>query len=346
MEEPRVKLHLLYIVLLVAPPVRFTAQASKPNSTCVTCHEIQPAYDLWSMSTHRKIACGSCHGGSFSANNVTRLYEHVRGKLPEQIHVRSQDIPAMLARCQSCHRQEFADWQAGPHGVNYAKIFTDKEYNRTHPIRDDCLRCHGAHFQGGIRELTPRLQDAAFRAQPAIPCLSCHQVHREGKPLDPPQGQLKPPPEVMRPSVALYDRRTMLHVAAADLPLPKMLDGPRAVKMSPDTRQGLCYQCHAPTAQMQVKSGDDRTSIGVHEGISCLGCHQKHGQQARASCATCHPRLSNCGFDVEKMDTTFLNLKSSHNVHFVKCEDCHTKGVPRRRATPAASLTSAAGSGR
>ena len=58
----------------------------------------------------------------------------------------------------------------------------------------------------------------------------------------------------------------------------------------------------------QVGSGDDRTGIGVHEGLSCLACHQKHGQQTRASCANCHPRLSNCGLDVEKMEAGSMEL--------------------------------------
>ena len=80
-----------------------------------------------------------------------------------------------------------------------------------------------------------------------------------------------------------------------------------------------------------VLLGDDRTGIGVHEGISCLACHEKHGQQTRASCANCHPRLSNCGLDVEKMDTTFFSTSSKHNIHWVKCADCHTKGVPAKK---------------
>jgi hypothetical protein len=39
--------------------------------------------------------------------------------------------------------------------------------------------------------------------------------------------------------------------------------------------------------------------------------------------------MSNCGLNVEKMDTTFANAKSAHNIHWVKCEDCHQHGVPR-----------------
>ena len=63
-----------------------------------------------------------------------------------------------------------------------------------------------------------------------------------------------------------------------------------------------------------------------------MSCHERHGQQTRASCAGCHPRLSNCGLDVEKMDTTFFSANSKHNVHWVKCADCHTKGVPRKKS--------------
>ena len=138
----------------------------------------------------------------------------------------------------------------------------------------------------------------------------------------------------MTPSLAFWDRRSNAPVPVGMLPVPQMHEGERAVKMSPDPRQALCYQCHAPLANMQVHSGDDRTCIGVHEGLSCFACHDRHKQSTRASCADCHPRLSNCGRDVEKMDTTFFNKQSAHNVHFVKCADCHPKGIPPRKTQP------------
>jgi hypothetical protein len=207
---------------------------------------------------------------------------------------------------------------------------------------DDCLRCHGMQYEGGIRDLvTPidtqgpwKITDARWTNLAAIPCLACHQMHRHGEPLgkQPERAQRSPAREqIYQPSLALFDRREMEHVATANLALPAILDGARPVRMSPDQRQGLCYQCHAPLSTRQAGSGDDRTGVGIHEGIGCLACHQKHGQQTRASCANCHPRLSNCGLDVEKMDTTFLSAKSAHNIHSAKCVDCHTKGVPKKR---------------
>jgi hypothetical protein len=51
--------------------------------------------------------------------------------------------------------------------------------------------------------------------------------------------------------------------------------------------------------------------------------------------------MSHCGIDVEKMDTTFADAKSKHNVHWVRCADCHQHGIPKAKpATQTASLVS------
>jgi hypothetical protein len=39
--------------------------------------------------------------------------------------------------------------------------------------------------------------------------------------------------------------------------------------------------------------------------------------------------MSNCRIDVEKMDTTYATATSAHNIHWVKCTDCHQHGIPR-----------------
>jgi hypothetical protein len=38
------------------------------------------------------------------------------------------------------------------------------------------------------------------------------------------------------------------------------------------------------------------------------------------------------------MDTTFKTLTSKHNIHFVKCEDCHPSGIPPRKPREAEGL--------
>lgn len=339
---------LVAVALLLMVPAASLYYESGAGKGCAACHEMQSLYDQWHASSHQAVTCQKCHGGAltldvaFHWNNATRVYSHLRGDLPEQIGLPNNYVPAMTAECQACHRQEYAAWQSGPHSATYGRIFTDKQFNSANMLMDDCLRCHGMRFEGGIRDLvTPvalrgpwRLLRADLQNQPAMPCLTCHEMHRSGRPMQKTDIAGRIPglsQEIARPSLAFFDRRTQRYIPLADLPLPVMFDDSRPVRMSKDQRQALCYQCHAPVSTMQVGSGDDRTGIGVHEGISCLACHSQHGETTRASCTACHPKMSNCGLDVEQMDTTFKASTSRHNIHFVKCADCHTKGVPKRK---------------
>jgi hypothetical protein len=336
---------------LLAVPAGSIYYSAAGGKACVRCHEIQSAYNRWAMSTHREVACKECHGSLYSTdldfhlNNVRQLWHHLRGRVPERLLVRQRDISrGMNARCGKCHQQEFAAWAAGPHHATYGRIFLTPGHNTNRIPSDQCLLCHGMYFERGIRELVQpidlkgpwRLASASIRAaEPAIPCVACHTMHRNGLPLElcatnGPANEASP----FRPSLAFYDRREQLPVSAGALPLPGLRDGARPVRVAPDARQGLCYQCHAPDHTFQAGSGDDRTCVGVHEGLSCLACHQGHEQNPRASCVQCHPRLSNCGLDVETMDTTFKTLGSSHNIHFVKCQDCHPGKVPERKKRP------------
>jgi hypothetical protein len=205
------------------------------------------------------------------------------------------------------------------------------------------------HFNGAIRDLVQpqngsgpwNLTRASFANQPTMPCMACHQMHREGAPQSKPNKRSSVATQSAADSLAFFDRREQMHFAIRFLALPQIFDGPRSVKVSPDQRQALCYQCHAPRIPEtgtvaaanhwgpQFASGDDRTPIGVHEGISCRACHAGHNENATASCKSCHPKMSNCGIDVETMDTTFANAKSAHNIHWVRCADCHQHGVPK-----------------
>jgi len=355
------RLALLAIVLAVVGVATLAGMSGyyggDDGSGCARCHEIRPMVNAWAWSAHREIACSECHGSSFTANvrmhlkNLDRMWQHRQGEVPEQIRLTHRDMGPTIARCAKCHARQHADWKSGPHGVTYSRIFLDEEHNTNQKLMDDCLRCHGMHYDGGIRDLVNpldregpwQLLDAVMYDEPATPCLTCHSVHTPGDPLPSRERRMSltgPEQDVVTPSLAFFDRRGGEPVPVPQLPLPRMTDGDRPVEISPDQRQALCYQCHAPRAgfaEFQVFSGDDRTPTGVHEGISCLACHGTHGMTTRASCAECHPRLSNCGIDVETMDTTFRSLDSAHNIHSVSCEDCHPRGVPRRK-TAAASL--------
>jgi len=316
----------VFVVMCIAGGLGYFHFAN-PQNTCASCHEMTNVHSDWQTSSHRSIHCRDCHGGSLTLDvhalqsHVDRVVRHVTGDPMETVRLLEKHVVGLHESCQKCHPQAFAAWQASKHATTYTRIFLDADHNKSEPPTNDCLRCHGMFFEGDIGELVAApvqdgvwaLKDEARATQPAIPCLSCHQVHAasDGTQI-----------------ASLYDHRERTHYPAQLLPVAAIFQGERAVKVSRDPRQRPCIVCHAPDATHQLATADDHTPAGVHEGLSCRDCHWGHDNSAKASCAACHPADSNCGLDVRKMDTTFLSLESGHNIHTVACLDCHPGGIP------------------
>jgi hypothetical protein len=346
------KVAALAIVLMILVLVGGTFGASYYYSSehgqgCASCHEMAAYVSQVHGAPHRNATCMDCHVASLSTK-LRHIRVHLMRNWPEAIHLRDVDVVEMVSNCQNCHQQEYATWHAGPHSASYSEIFANPIQNSHQRLMDDCLRCHGMHFNGAIRDLVqPQNSQGPWRVvrkdladQPAIPCQACHQVHRLGPVESRPPRRISVAGNPVHDSLAFFDRREQTHFTAASLAIPELHDGARLVTVSPDPRSAICYQCHAPRRPetgtvaetngwaAQFGSGDDRTPVGVHEGLSCIACHTGHNQNARASCKTCHPQMSNCGLDVEKMDTTYASATSTHNIHWVKCVDCHQHGLP------------------
>lgn len=315
---------------------------------CADCHEMADYVNAVHSSPHYNATCTDCHQASLSTK-LRHIRVHLTGSAPEMIRLREVDVRQMVVQCQKCHEHEYASWSAGPHSATYTDIFANPMHNAKRRLMDDCFRCHGMYFDGSIRDIVQpqntrgpwHLTHSELATQPAIPCQACHWIHRAGSPETKPVARISVAGAVVRQSLGFFDRREGMHFAAATLALPALYDGARQLKVSPDQRQAICYQCHAPRMPEansvaavnhwgpQAGSGDDRTPMGVHEGLSCFSCHKGHNESARASCATCHPEMSHCGLDVEKMDTSYANPASKQNIHWVRCTDCHQHGIPR-----------------
>lgn len=328
--------------------------SSEHGQGCASCHEMASYTSGVHGSMHRNLTCLDCHTASLSTK-LRHIRVHLTRSWPEAVRLRDVDITEMTVKCQQCHQSEYANWHAGPHSATYSQIFTDRVHNSKRRLMEDCFRCHGMFFNGSVRDLVEpqsiqgpwHIIRAGFADQPTIPCQACHWVHREGVPETKPATRISVADSGIHDSLAFFDRRERLHFAVATLAIPQLYDGSSAVKMNEDPRQAICYQCHAPREPeagspaaihawgSQVGSGDDRTPMGVHEGLSCLSCHNGHNENARASCKTCHAKMSDCGIDVEKMDTTFFSAQSKHNIHWVKCSDCHLHGIPRKKQASA-----------
>ena len=345
------------LLVLLAAGCVFGASAyytSQHGQGCASCHEMAAYVSAVHGAPHRNTTCMDCHKADLGIK-LRHIRVHLMRSWPETIRLRDVDVVDMVENCQNCHQHEYATWHTGPHSASYSEIFTSAKQNSQQHLMEDCLRCHGMHFNGSMRDLVqPQNAQGPWHMvrkdlanQPAMPCLTCHQVHREGALDTRPENRFSDAGEPVHDSLAFYDRREGIHFAATALPIPEVHDGARLVTVSPDPRGAICYQCHAPrlpeagtVAQsngwgMQFGSGDDRTPVGVHEGISCIACHNGHNENARASCKTCHPQMSNCGLDVEKMDTTYANARSAHNIHWVRCADCHQHGIPAKKTAAA-----------
>jgi hypothetical protein len=335
---------LLLVVTLHTSYSRWNA--ASPSKTCAACHEISPSVNMWTESTHRNIACKECHGTALSEGlhslkeKGAMVFHHNNRTNPEDVRISEVQRLEVMQRCKSCHQTEYAKWNAGGHAMNYSQVFLNSGHNKGERISEDCLRCHGMFYdRGTVSDIVEpldtagpwKLKNVSLADRPAIPCFACHQIHKQGKP------ELRQNPET--PSALHYSRSHESHTAfyyrRDSSYYPVTLPGTReindhqtSVKISSDPDQYLCIQCHSTNAFNMAGTGDDRTPRGVHEGISCLACHDPHSNAATASCKKCHPPISNCKLDVEKMNTTYIDRLSKNNIHFVSCTDCHMKGRP------------------
>ncbi len=318
--------------------------SANPDKTCASCHEISPSVNDWHSSAHRNIRCTECHGTALSngihslKEKAVMVFSHVgQTKNPEDIRMTEKQVLELSDRCAKCHQSEYAKWKSGGHSATYADIFLNGKHNMDEQPYWACLRCHGMFYSGTIKTLlekpqkadgTWKLNDPGKAFSPTIPCLTCHHIHSENEALGSPS-RLDIPREIFygrsprNPSLAMYVRDNKQHLRADKLMKIAMFDKDRPVKVSDDPANKLCMQCHSPNFAHQAGTEDDRTPTGVHEGISCTACHTPHSNDARQSCKTCHPAISNCKLDVTKMNTTFADRNSPNNIHRVRCEDCH-----------------------
>jgi hypothetical protein len=334
---------VLVIALLFLSYSRWNA--ASPTKTCASCHEITHAVDLWQGSSHRNIACKECHGTALSEGfhslkeKAAMVFNHKSSNQPEDVKISEIQRLKVMERCEACHQAEYTKWNSGGHSMTYSQVFLDEAHNKTEAIYEDCLRCHGMFFKGTVADIVEpidmtgpwKMKDASLGDRPSIPCFACHQVHREGVPGAKQKSEKASDMHYSRMKQTLtsfYYRRDSSYFPVTQLMQQPVFFEMKPVKLTNDPLQSLCAGCHSPNVAGISGSGDDRTARGVHEGLSCNACHDPHSNSAVASCKTCHPAISNCKLDVEKMNTTYADRNSSNNIHFVACVDCHAEKRP------------------
>jgi hypothetical protein len=265
------------------------------------------------------------------------VVNHLRNIHTEDIRMNESQLLEMMNNCRRCHTSEYAKWAAGGHAITYSEVFLDSIHNSTEQLNFDCLRCHGMFYEGIITNLAEplsvegpwSLRDDGKKDVPTILCASCHPIHTDGNPIrdilqDNYNLDSTHYAKVNRnSSIGFYDRAEKTNYPAKNLPKLTLFEGDTKVNISDDLAMRNCVQCHAPNSRHEAGTNDDRTPRGVHEGLSCMACHEPHSNDVTNSCVTCHPAISNCNIDVTLMNTSYVNPNSLNNIHFVSCADCH-----------------------
>ncbi len=278
------------------------AYSINPDYTCALCHEIEKSCTTWRGSSHADVACIDCHGTALSngltgvTGKLNMVYIHfTEKKTNEDVFLTEKQSLDMAKRCAECHGAEEKAWLSGAHSSTYKDIFMDEAHNQLEKPYSDCLRCHGMFYDGDINSLMSlegrdsgkwHIKDADQVDRPTITCLACHQVHASQprslnyKDLNAEEkaNLLK---KTSRPGTALYVRAEKRHMPSSNLMQIKMYRQDTLVRVSEDPNVKLCMQCHAPNGVHAVGSEDDKTPMGVYEGMSCMECHDPHSNKVK-----------------------------------------------------------------
>lgn len=286
---------------------------SDSDYTCAQCHEIRKSHETWKNSAHADVTCIECHGTALSngfssiAEKAGMVYVHfTKDKTNEDLSLSESQVLDIAERCAQCHQAEHASWRSGAHSTTYKDIFMDMEHNKMEKLYWDCFRCHGMHYDGNIHDLMSLEGDAESwhiknkkqADRPSMTCLACHQMHNGDQEKKVPYNSLSKDSrdalmqKTARPTTALYMRAEKRHLPSDKIYRATIHHNDSLVRISDEPNTWLCMQCHAPNSRREACTEDDKTPMGIYEGMSCLDCHNPHSNELKNNYRNVHTKLS------------------------------------------------------
>ena len=298
--------------LLLPKVIHYTAQ----NEFCIKCHEVQPYYETWKVSTHENVDCLVCHvqGTRGSPRQVLRQLEHSVWHLVPALR-RKVDHPlkTVEVNCTRCHNPRRQVTPSGdliiPHNRHIAAL------------DGRCVDCH----QDVVHAGTTRKQQGIL--------LTTADINSEGHLF----GDLKT--KDFRPSMgtcmvchdgkkAPYDcQRCHKWLSTPENHQPAKWKTEHGATARKNVAE--CVYCHAIATGRQVSEQEVR-GLSLTEGVRfndfCMNCHAKRppshepnwsfnhrspARNNREGCLTCH--LSASG-------------EAGATGQIVACNKCHQNG--------------------
>ncbi len=156
---------LATLVCLVGVLLAYSSHYERTHGgACASCHEIWQPYSDWHTSAHRGVPCADCHGdvftlnAGFHINNMRRVFAHLSWRSSRQAAPAQQRCVRHGAALPQLPRRGIRGLASERRTAPATRIFFSTPITTTSKLlMDDCLRCHGMHFEGGIRDLVTPL---------------------------------------------------------------------------------------------------------------------------------------------------------------------------------------------
>ncbi len=325
------------VLLLPRATANATPPAQKPvphsiadHSDCLSCHATGVGGAPAVPADHQgrtNAMCTTCHQPGAPASTAATSPTAAANSTAAPTSGITLDAWSSKA-CQACHPREWNEWSRSGHAMTLSAQLLNSDHDSSEQLDQTCVKCHspelGATPIGNIVQPLDTKgpwhlvgQFANLGDMYSIPCLACHQAHGAK-----PSGLLPGMDfadestfyrNVTAPQVSnlyIYDAFAQKHVDPQ--PIAPVMNGDQAIPVNDTRPNRVCYTCHAteraesnlfepntpPSGDNGVSTGDDRTLMGVHQGLQCVDCHMPGGSHTfnpMSSCSQCHSVGSTAG---------------------------------------------------
>jgi len=292
---------------------------------CDSCHVMEPYYQSWKSSDHKKVACVDCHYPpgekyklSAKAKSLNQVMAYWTGKYNTKLYADVVDASCLTSGCHNLERLkekpvEYAGKITFDHSKHYGTKINGMELL--------CTSCH-SHVQGDVHiEINKNacflchFKDKVSGTRPvkAEFCIKCHNA---------PEGDIE------------ISGQTFNHTSFVEMGVDCQRCHLDAIEGQGKVEVRTCSQCHDDP----VMPGTSDELTRLHDShtkehkVDCLACHSeiKHGvhatgKQIQFSCEECHlaPHLGprqlyagTGGRGVEEMPSAMFKAQ-------VDCVGCH-----------------------
>jgi nitrate/TMAO reductase-like tetraheme cytochrome c subunit len=298
----------IIVVVIIASFV--AAEAMSTNSSCNSCHEMNPYYESWSASSHKDAKCVECHIPPGFPNfvkakvmSLNELWVHATGQHLPPFAVTREITRSSCLRCHQDGGPQTEGTTRFPHSNHAAVKCVDCHvrivHSTVHPpyyvkpmLMARCLKCHSGQI-----------------GSPPSKCSTCHTQ----------------PHEVRGECSNCHGTNSFKEKAPTDHPLA-LTGGHGGVP---------CADCHIIKPGGPLIPG---TSLGVPAGATCVSCHEVQ-HTGLTDCAQCHSieSFSPANFqhpqEGQHVPTgdrilTCQNCHPSSDYGQASCTNCHENGPP------------------